>query len=124
MIISTHAPLARCDKTIPPYLSYSSYFYSRTSCEVRLVRLFGGVPHEYISTHAPLARCDHQLRRVGGLVHISTHAPLARCDYGQIARHNEDSNFYSRTSCEVRPQYIVYFSSLISNARGGPKFSF
>ena len=103
-----------------------SNFYSRTSCEVRpegmhLRNIITG-----ISTHAPLARCD-QWRTVGDSVNsISTHAPLARCDFqilGQsvlltafLLTHllrgatlnmyltfKLDCNFYSRTSCEVRP---------------------
>ncbi len=57
-IISTHAPLARCDAV--------------NTCDQRVAR---------ISTHAPLARCDHVPgRHAAQLFHISTHAPLARCD--------------------------------------------
>ena len=55
--ISTHAPLARCDKNAE-----------------------GELYADDISTHAPLARCDPF--SVGWYLadEISTHAPLARCD--------------------------------------------
>ena len=38
---------------------------------------------------------------------ISTHAPLARCDGAQQHVNDESIDFYSRTSCEVRPHKIV-----------------
>ena len=72
-LISTHAPLARCD-AVPDYRRrQSGDFNSRTSCEVR--------PDALISTHAPLARCD----------------TFPNAAYWMIG------NFNSRTSCEVRP---------------------
>ena len=79
-IISTHAPLARCDGR-------------RKS--------WNGLRE--ISTHAPLARCDWTrlwkiLRKV-----ISTHAPLARCDLTRCI-YIPSGHFNSRTSCEVRPK--------------------
>ena len=77
--ISTHAPLARCDprpresRSWKPFqLTHllrgatralsrpcvsSTYFNSRTSCEVRLDHEYG-ILNLAISTHAPLARCD------------------------------------------------------------------
>ena len=56
-LISTHAPLARCDAD------------QKVADEV-----------EAISTHAPLARCDDGTLNPNSLEEISTHAPLARCD--------------------------------------------
>ena len=108
-----------------------NHFNSRTSCEVRLslptprtgttrfqlTHLLRGATFSQlfllqffcISTHAPLARCD--LRRLcGGYGQkISTHAPLARCDRAP-RRIGGPGHFNSRTSCEVRPQYIVVLS--------------
>ena len=58
-MISTHAPLARCD-----LVDYAQLLTTR------------------ISTHAPLARCDVEVfREHCMLCNISTHAPLARCDW-------------------------------------------
>ena len=100
--ISTHAPLARCDRgTITqagatPILTHAPL----ARCDQSSPGLGTGFP---ISTHAPLARCDirnlpmvsgarefqltHLLRGAtqidgdyGPKTHISTHAPLARCD--------------------------------------------
>ena len=83
-LVSTHAPLARCDVTQPV-----------------------DVTVETVSTHAPLARCDTsplalQALRLFQLTHllrgatngcagrssrgVSTHAPLARCDMPNAAR--------------------------------------
>ena len=101
--ISTHAPLARCNKAWEWYRYWIGYFYSRTSCEVQrdspmlLIQSFGFLlthllrgatnfklpdrPGYIISTHAPLARCngyEGDNRHVPD--YISTHAPLARCN--------------------------------------------
>ena len=56
--ISTHAPLARCDLCSTNNCPLYNDFNSRTSCEVRLKRLRNGSMVTVISTHAPLARCD------------------------------------------------------------------
>ena len=100
--VSTHAPLARCDRV-------------------------GGVVcfHGGVSTHAPLARCDaastasppvpttfqltHLLRGATDTLYnaalaqmVSTHAPLARCDKIIPTEAAGKFRFNSRTSCEVR----------------------
>ena len=124
-IISTHAPLARCDPGGQREDQARNNFNSRTSCEVRLgnaslhvdvsdfnsrtsceVRPISGFLTSgtyWISTHAPLARCDKKnlmkIFRPG----ISTHAPLARCDYDPTSAERGICHFNSRTSCEVRP---------------------
>ena len=56
-IISTHAPLARCDDLMRFAGLMGQNFNSRTSCEVRRWNM-GITYSESISTHAPLARCD------------------------------------------------------------------
>ena len=57
--ISTHAPLARCDPPLSETpISAVTYFYSRTSCEVRRNLQIPIISPPVISTHAPLARCD------------------------------------------------------------------
>ena len=78
-VISTHAPLARCDCAL---------IYD------------GDIAR--ISTHAPLARCDSTLFWVRCMYSISTHAPLARCDARLQTATNQRTDFNSRTSCEVR----------------------
>ena len=78
--ISTHAPLARCDLYGNFLAICIVNFNSRTSCEVR-PRCDDDVRALQISTHAPLARCDvHVGHLVDHCANISTHAPLARCD--------------------------------------------
>ena len=61
-------------------------------------------PHamQTISTHAPLARCDDNRAVLPSKARISTHAPLARCDHAAEVFHLWESDFNSRTSCEVR----------------------
>ena len=84
--ISTHAPLARCDR--PRHVQYW---------------------HFPISTHAPLARCDGLLGYRYQGKFISTHAPLARCDDRMGRGHQADRHFNSRTSCEVRRVACIAF---------------
>ena len=57
--ISTHAPLARCNK-IGSNIMITGHkdFYSRTSCEVQRTLPASIVDNAKISTHAPLARCN------------------------------------------------------------------
>ena len=58
LLISTHAPLARCNNKLKKVQD----------------------PND-ISTHAPLARCNGGAARASGMdFKISTHAPLARCN--------------------------------------------
>ncbi len=80
ILISTHAPLARCDGVRQIYNIGRKNFNSRTSCEVRLHTMKKWSLKKPISTHAPLARCDHY-------------------GSGRLAGYK---NFNSRTSCEVR----------------------
>ena len=101
--ISTHAPLARCNKVSCAFKNSNLDFYSRTSCEVQLSKTYLKLkfsnfysrtscevqlvhchhirlPHS-ISTHAPLARCNlNTLSDAMATDMISTHAPLARCN--------------------------------------------
>ena len=84
--ISTHAPLARCDKALKFGNIGFHNFNSRTSCEVR----------QYINHNIPL------------YINISTHAPLARCDTDHHRPNEPGADFNSRTSCEVRHQGKPY----------------
>ena len=101
-VISTHAPHARCDVIRKEITEKAKYFYSRTSCEVRLsppesektawifllTHLMRGATKRdliasnglIISTHAPHARCDKMADLNDVMNAISTHAPHARCD--------------------------------------------
>ena len=57
---------------------------------------------ENISTHAPLTRCDDYTDGLLTITLISTHAPLTRCDQIVFRVIRPCSDFYSRTSYEVR----------------------
>ena len=101
--ISTHAPLARCDRCTFVVLHIRQNFYSRTSCEVRLAveRCDNTATDNFYS------RTSCEVRRVAvtptlGTSEISTHAPLARCDVSVFVGALNYAHFYSRTSCEVR----------------------
>ena len=57
IVISTHTPHARCDRSKFFHGNILEHFYSHTSCEVRrysLLSVVGGG----ISTHTPHVRCD------------------------------------------------------------------
>ena len=135
VFISTHAPLARRDCRHIRIHLHSLYFYSRASCEARqilrtlkpairrflLTRLLRGatdrpewsLDSNGISTHAPLARRDPRNFRGHTLnTKISTHAPLARRDVVKIDSLSYLEYFYSRASCEARPNYIISCPSI------------
>ena len=42
---------------------------------------------------------------------ISTHAPLARRDNSMVEKMAAEINFYSRASCEARPQHLVWHNT-------------
>ncbi len=125
-LISTHAPLARCDIYALENVVEMYNFYSRTPCEVR--RDKGGfidIRGLFLLTH-PLRGATCAAGRKKTTLAISTHAPLARCDLlrkchyfssagkfllthplrgattENIKINSRDINFYSRTPCEVR----------------------
>ena len=106
LCISTHAPLARCDVATGVVRTGREYFNSRTSCEVRRWGL-SQQQQQLISTHAPLARCDPSRRPTNAERQISTHAPLARCDFAEAAFVRRLADFNSRTSCEVRLRWCT-----------------
>ena len=56
--ISTHAPLARRDRSASVWKNYYADFYSRASREARLNARLNELKATDISTHAPLARRD------------------------------------------------------------------
>ena len=98
--ISTHAPLARCDNLAARMKA--GIYISTHAPLARCDRTLGQLKYaSRISTHAPLARCDACWWTISDVREISTHAPLARCDvmllYRGVSRY-----FNSRTSCEVR----------------------
>ncbi len=120
ILISTHAPLARCDKTVPQLRLFLSDFYSRTSCEVRqicankpkkykgflLTHLLRGATYEgsfcslrsQISTHAPLRGATDTCAFPKPQDKISTHAPLRGATVADHTYLIIDRNFYSRAS--------------------------
>ena len=85
-LISTHAPLARCDKDLK-----TMYF------------------NEDISTHAPLARCD-PLTAIDEWQGINFNSRTS-CEvrHKQIFLDFGRGNFNSRTSCEVRRYNVDIF---------------
>ena len=78
--ISTHAPLARCDRSV---------FCRPSTATFQLTHLLRGATRR--------TRATFRSRP------ISTHAPLARCDCAATVTYENGANFNSRTSCEVRP---------------------
>ena len=91
--ISTHAPLARCD--LPPSQEYhqQGYFNSRTSCEVRL-QILSVIPNI----------CSFQLTHLLRGATISATLFFRTCSFQltHLLRGATNSDFNSRTSCEVR----------------------
>ena len=63
----------------------------------------GCILWQRISTHTPHARCDFCRSLSLSLWCISTHTPHARCDLPRKRFTIHRKNFYSHTSCEVRP---------------------
>ena len=83
-LISTHAPLARCDATPRYFVRGTGDFNSRTSCEVRQVH-HRPVNHRY--NFNSRTSCEVRRRSI-------THMPRPQL------------YFNSRTSCEVRPRAL------------------
>ena len=125
MVISTHAPLTRCDDGRDRLLLLDAHFYSRTSYEVRrkrrprrpndrkflLTHLLRGATLSYFLFFLAFlhfySRTSYEVRHLQPFIphvhpDISTHAPLTRCDVEQDSRIADLENFYSRTSYEVR----------------------
>ena len=105
--ISTHAPLARCDLGIVQPNDYCSHdFYSRTSCEVRLLRFLpASIPKMdfYSRTSCEVRpQCAHLVSTPANDFYSRTSCEVRR-DFVDFCGRN-DVNFYSRTSCEVRHQ--------------------
>ena len=63
----------------------------------------------HISTHAPRVRRDRFRRSCPLFSAISTHAPRVRRDVFSIGDIIEVGNFYSRASCEARPESLMKF---------------
>ena len=79
------------------------HFYSRASCEARLEH--NGITNFHkISTHAPRVRRDCFSMVMEVLEKISTHAPRVRRDCDGDIDLDVYKNFYSRASCEARPE--------------------
>ena len=141
-MISTHAPHARCNRSLKPSQCPILYFYSRTSCEVQhfktlliydiplflLTHLMRGATYSgengidtliFLLTHLMRGATWFVLINRTGTI-ISTHAPHARCNDNPESRKSGHCNFYSRTSCEVQLTHTqwrlctVYFYSRTS----------
>ena len=104
--ISTHAPLARRDAPISAVLSRSS-ISTHAPLARRDYHYKTFLPNTIISTHAPLARRDQRRLIQKQQKPISTHAPLARRDYIYFTSSKLLHHFYSRASCEARPENII-----------------
>ena len=79
--ISTHTPHARCDNKSSFLIELLGYFYSHTSCEVRL-KIDGFVVwlHIFLLTHLMRGATLDVVYLFPELKQISTHTPHARCD--------------------------------------------
>ena len=78
--ISTHTPHARCDAPSQIHFFARNYFYSHTSCEVRLLTVPFSELLSYFYSHTS---CEVRLLKIPLLYQfyiISTHTPHARCD--------------------------------------------
>ncbi len=124
MIVSIHAPLARCDVDrffqIHTVVLFQSTHLLRGATrmpdtisrevEFQSTHLLRGATRfavaaespNVVSIHAPLARCDAHLIFIAIKPNVSIHAPLARCDSFWTRLSNKSSGFNPRTSCEVR----------------------
>ena len=111
--ISTHAPLARRDPfLLTEWIPYTD-FYSRASCEARLIAAVGGVFFPVFlltrllrgATPTPSPETPPQP--------ISTHAPLARRDYYKCRKIHYLFHFYSRASCEARQYHRTSLYNLV-----------
>ena len=60
-----------------------------------------------ISTHAPRVRRDSSFATLRAHEMISTHAPRVRRDPDLPPGFRQFDDFYSRASCEARPQHYV-----------------
>ena len=101
-IISIHAPLAWCDKTMSVHKDKDRDFNPRTTCVMRLFWSRQNKLSILISIHAPLAWCDVE-SRIGHLsVIISIHAPLAWCDVRLRNTFDQHAHFNPRTTCVMR----------------------
>ena len=94
-VISTHAPLARCDEHPEPVY-----------------------PSWEISTHAPLARCDWmQFQHLPWSPHFNSRTSC-EVRHKRNPEYANGMNFNSRTSCEVRPSlYGCYQCGMHFNSR-------
>ena len=80
--ISTHAPLARCNILMLGTLWTLYNFYSRTSCEVQHQDIQDKSPFlKFLLTHLLRGATGKDIIPYGMWKIISTHAPLARCNY-------------------------------------------
>ena len=80
-IISTHAPLARCNPLYQNRLALNVKFLLTHLLRGATLALTKYDISLEISTHAPLARCNSVTFADSSPSIISTHAPLARCNY-------------------------------------------
>ena len=127
-IISTHAPLARCNDITNQFDKFPKLFllthllrgatsltieqvtkflnfYSRTSCEVqRKETMTREQELLFLLTHL-LRGATKFYKRHYLECYISTHVPLARCNLCDLICIQRKQNFYSRTSCEVQLIY-------------------
>ena len=108
-------------------LTIVCHFYSRASCEARqdndetddIETISTHAPRvrrdelraqmeelQEISTHAPRVRRDSASLSAAAWLSISTHAPRVRRDGNNLAPADGGRNFYSRASCEARPERI------------------
>ena len=102
-MISTHAPHARRGCSPQHYIPDMVNFYSRASCEARLlVGDITGRRRRFLLTRL-MRGAALPFRAYTLIWNISTHAPHARRGYQMNEMEVNFMNFYSRASCEARP---------------------
>ena len=109
-IISTHTPLARCDDNYSFIGEKPKNFYSHTSREVWRICKNSALSMWYFYSHTSREVWQGAAWCCRIKSWISTHTPLARCDYMLHVPIGPSSHFYSHTSREVWQKWWGYYN--------------
>ena len=103
LVISIHALLAESDSAVGLWILTAQYFYPRSPCGERHLRVLDGSKSSIISIHALLAESDHRVKVYNKEFRaISIHALLAESDNKISAIRITRENFYPRSPCGER----------------------
>ena len=99
--ISTHAPLARRDSAASPVICAEIHFYSRASCEARLLlRCMKSILSAFLLTR--LLRGATEAEKLYSFLTSFLLTRLLRGATWRLVFRSLYKNFYSRASCEAR----------------------